>query len=106
RVDPIDADLRAWIAFLDAYAASAAPDELLAQRDLGMNDLARLRRAWDKRMTRDASLVKRAAKLKKDGVPPLPALRVGPRKLVKSPWAGKLPTKAETAAVVEARASA
>jgi hypothetical protein len=94
-VEPLEGDVRAWVAFLAAMATAPSSGELLAQHGLGPNDLSRLRRGWDRRMKENPSLEKRAAELRKSPgrVPPVraaePALR---------PSGAKPPTPPEEAA--------
>jgi hypothetical protein len=85
-VAPIDADLAAWMSFLRAYGAHAAPDQLLAAAGLGLNDLSRLRRRWDQRLKEDAKLKEQAAEIAKKGPGPLPPLRVEPPRWKRFPW--------------------
>jgi hypothetical protein len=110
-VEPLDADLSAWVAFLAAMTAAPAPDELLAQHDLGPNDLARLRRRWERRMKAEPALEKRAAELRKKGAGRLPRVRAAPRALQRSnsapmPVPQAPSSTATTAAAVETKDAA
>jgi hypothetical protein len=94
-VAPIDADLAAWMSFLAAYGAHAAPFELLKGKGIGLNDLSRLQRRWARRMAEDERLPKQAADLAKKGPGPLPPIRVDPPVLKRFPWSpGAAPTPA------------
>jgi hypothetical protein len=84
-VEPLDADLSAWVAFLGALAAAPSAGEVLALHGLGENDLARLRRGWDKRMKEDPTLEKRAAELRQRGGGRVPRVRVAPAVLPHAP---------------------
>jgi hypothetical protein len=84
KVEPIDGDLSAWVAFLGAFTAAPATEELLLQHGLGPNDLSRLHRRWAARMKAEPALEKRAAELRKKGPGRLPRLRVGNASLVGS----------------------
>ena len=85
-IDPLDGDLAAWLAFLGAFSAHAAPFELLQSLGLGMNDLARMQRRWAKRMSEDEQLGKKAAELAKKQPGELPRVRAGEAKLKPFPW--------------------
>ncbi|XXT19878.1 hypothetical protein WME94_57620 [Sorangium sp. So ce429] len=80
RVEPLAEDAASWASFLAAFEAHPAPFELLRWNDLGMNDVARLRRRWARRAEEDARLgellVELRAKPAKLGL-----LRVGSRVL-------------------------
>ncbi|WP_437913590.1 hypothetical protein WME73_45020 [Sorangium sp. So ce302] len=80
RVEPLGEDEAAWASFLAVFAAHPAPFELLQENDLGMNDVARLRRRWARRVDEDAKI----GELLKDlhaRPGKLGSLRVGPRVL-------------------------
>jgi hypothetical protein len=77
-VEPIDADVAAWAAFLAALARDA--EALLQQHGITHDDVARLRRAWDARTAADPGVRQRLAELRHDPGP-LPALRVVKAKL-------------------------
>ena len=64
---PLDGDLSAWVGFLRAYAASPAPFALLEGKGLGLNDMARLQRRWEKALAGDAELARKAAALAAEG---------------------------------------
>ena len=84
EVDPLRSDVAAWASFLDAYGAQVNPFEWLHGASLGMNDISRLGRAWERRMKEDPSIEKQFAELRKGPLAPLPALRVQPPVLRKS----------------------
>ncbi|WP_437528264.1 hypothetical protein WME79_44595 [Sorangium sp. So ce726] len=80
KVEPLAEDPTAWAGFLAAFGAHPAPFELLQENDLGMNDVARLRRRWARRAEEEAKV----GELLKDlHTQPgkLGSLRVGPRVL-------------------------
>ncbi|WP_437277845.1 hypothetical protein WME90_42530 [Sorangium sp. So ce375] len=80
RVEPLAEDPTAWASFLAVFAAHPAPFELLQEKDLGMNDVARLRRRWVRRVDEDAKIGELLKDLHaKPGK--LGSLRVGPRVL-------------------------
>jgi hypothetical protein len=85
-VTPIDADLAAWMSFLQAYGAHRAPFEMLGQAGLRLNDMSRLQRRWSRRLAADEALRRQAAELAKKGLGPLPPLRVQPGALKPFPW--------------------
>jgi hypothetical protein len=83
---PIDSDLAAWMSFLHAYGAHAAPFEMLHGAGLRLNDLSRLQRRWAARMAEDPGLEKQAADLARRGLPGPSPLRVAPSVLKPFPW--------------------
>lgn len=85
-VAPIDADLRAWMSFLQAYGAHPSPPEMLTAAGLGLNDLSRLQRRWARRMAEDAKLPAEAAEIAAKGPGPLPPLRVEKAAWKRFPW--------------------
>ena len=95
EVTPLRTDLAAWLAFLDAYAAHPKPFEMLQASTLGMNDIARLGRAWDRRMKQDPSIEKRIAELRKGPALELPAITVKPAVLKPSSGAAKIELPAD-----------
>ncbi|WP_437763416.1 hypothetical protein WMF27_41095 [Sorangium sp. So ce281] len=56
KIEPLANDPAAWASFLAAFGAHPAPFELLQENDLGMNDVARLRRRWARRAEEDAKV--------------------------------------------------
>ncbi len=83
KVAPLADDLAAWLAFLDAYAASADASALLASLDLGQNDLSRLGRRWERLAKADPQHAARIVELRKKPLA-LPRLRAEPRALKRS----------------------
>ncbi|MGK4001160.1 hypothetical protein WMF31_00945 [Sorangium sp. So ce1036] len=80
QVEPLAEDPTAWASFLAAFEAHPAPFELLQEQDLGMNDVARLRRRWARRAEKDAKVGEIIAERRtKPGR--LGPLRIGPRVL-------------------------
>lgn len=94
RVVPLDEDLAAWMSFLAVWSAHVAPFELLAALGLGMNDIARLQRAWARRLAQDASLQRAAAELAKKPPAPLPAVTVTEAVCKPFPWSLRAPALA------------
>ncbi|MGK4008488.1 hypothetical protein WMF31_38115 [Sorangium sp. So ce1036] len=103
RVEPLADDPAAWASFLAAFGAHPAPFELLQEKDLGMNDVARLRRRWARRAEQDAKIGELLEELRtKPGK--LGSLRIGPRVLrpsrVAKAWrAAEVPAEEHSAAV-------
>ncbi|KYF69382.1 hypothetical protein [Sorangium cellulosum] len=102
-IDPLAEDATAWASFLAAFEAHAAPFELLKQKDLGMNDVARLRRRWARRAEEDATVGELLLKLRAEPEELRP-FRVGPRVLRPSRVAeargpAMAPTREPTAAI-------
>ncbi|WP_437606218.1 hypothetical protein WMF20_35180 [Sorangium sp. So ce834] len=80
QVEPLASDPAAWVSFLAAFGAHPAPFELLQERDLGMNDVARLRRRWARRAEEDAKVGELLKELHAEPGK-LGSLRAGPRVL-------------------------
>lgn len=86
EVFPLETEPRAWAAFLFAYGARPA-DEMTAETGLGLPDLSRLNRHWQKRCWGDVSITDRLTEHRRevealpDAKSALPALRIGPRTL-------------------------
>ncbi|AUX28183.1 MULTISPECIES: hypothetical protein [Sorangium] len=102
-VEPLAENAAAWAGFLAAFEAHPAPFELLQENDLGMNDVARLRRRWARRAEEDAKLGELLVELRAKPAE-LGPLRVGPRVLRPSRGAdagvpAKAPTDEPTATV-------
>ncbi|MGK3988027.1 hypothetical protein WME99_33600 [Sorangium sp. So ce136] len=103
-IEPLADDAAAWASFLAAFGAHPAPFELLQEKRVGMNDIARLRRRWARRAEEDAELGELLAELRARPGEPGP-LRVGPQVLRRSRAAGArgpadAPTAEDTAAVM------
>ncbi|KYG10924.1 hypothetical protein BE21_09545 [Sorangium cellulosum] len=79
-VEPLAEDAAAWARFLAAFEAHPAPLELLHGNDLGMNDVARLRRRWARRAEEDAKIGELLVELRAKPAK-LEPLRVGSRAL-------------------------
>lgn len=75
RVPPLDEDLRAWFAFVQALQNVPEPVDFLRRMGLGTADTAYLHRLWSERMLRDEKLREQAlAMMDEDfGEAPLPA---------------------------------
>ncbi|WP_438015115.1 hypothetical protein WMF18_30095 [Sorangium sp. So ce315] len=103
QVEPLAEDAAAWASFLAAFGAHAAPFELLQEVDLGMNDVARLRRRWARRAEEDAKIGELIAELRaKPGE--LGPLRVGPpvlrpSRVVNARGPAKVPAREQAAAL-------
>ncbi|WP_437622971.1 hypothetical protein [Sorangium sp. So ce1151] len=102
-VEPLAEDAAAWASFLAAFEVHPAPFELLTEKGLGMNDVARLRRRWARRVEEDAKLGELLVELRaKPGK--LGPLRVGsrvlrPSRVADARAAAKAPEGEPTAAV-------
>ncbi|HTN91946.1 MAG TPA: hypothetical protein VL242_50100 [Sorangium sp.] len=103
-IEPLADDAAAWASFLAAFGAHPAPFELLREKRVGMNDMARLRRRWARRAEEDTKLGELLAELRaRPGE--LGPLRVGPQVLRPSRGAGArgpadAPTSEATAAAI------
>lgn len=107
KVTPLDEDLAAWLGFLGAYAAHAAPFDLLGGLGLGMSDLGRLQRRWSKRLAEDQELAKEAAELAKAKPSAVPRVTAGRGVLTPFPWSKKgAPDRASSPEVKAAGAGA
>jgi len=84
EVTPLRGDVAAWLAFLDAYGAPGRPFELLRALGLGLNDVSRLKRRWDRRLKEDTSIEQRIVELRRSALAPLPSLVVKPAVLRRS----------------------
>jgi hypothetical protein len=83
RVTPLEDDPNAWVAFLHAFSTSPEPFELLETNGLGMNDISRLRRRWERRVAQENGLEKELAKLAREPGE-LPPIQVEPAVLRRS----------------------
>lgn len=83
RVTPLEDDPDAWVAFLHAFSKSPEPFELLKTNGLGMNDISRLRRRWERRVAQENGLEKELAKLAREPGA-LPPIQVEPAALRRS----------------------
>lgn len=96
RVAPLEKELESWIHFLRCYEAHPDPFDLLTAVGLGLNDMSRLGRHWNRRFDLDPKLAKSAAKLslkiegriEKGEKPRLPMIEVTEAQLTPSPAAG------------------
>lgn len=103
-VKPLDDDLAAWMGFLGAYGAHAAPFDLLRGLGLGMSDLGRLQRRWEKRLATDAELAKQAAELAKQKPRAVPRVSAAKGVLKPFPWSKKGAPAPATATAMDAEA--
>lgn len=95
RVAPLEKELESWIHFLRCYEAHPDPFDLLTAVGLGLNDMSRLGRHWNRRFDLDPKLAKDAAKLslkiegriQKGEKPRLPMIEVSEARLLPSPAA-------------------
>lgn len=92
KVDPLDADLSAWLGFLKAWSAAPKPFEILSGHGLTLADVGRLGRAWERAFARDDKLARRAEQLTRSARMP-GKVTVEPGKLRPFPWS---PGVAET----------
>jgi hypothetical protein len=86
EIPPLDADIAAWMGFLGAYAADGSPFDLLQGLGLGLNDLSRLSRKWQKRLAEDEKVRKQAAELARKNLKTAPKVRVSEAELKPFPW--------------------
>jgi hypothetical protein len=56
RLPPFDEELRAWLDLVRAWASAPEPQEFLAEKKLGVAELAHLHRLWSERLAKDAKL--------------------------------------------------
>ena len=91
EVPPLDTGLAAWLAFLEAYATAPQPFLFLQRCDLGLNDISRLRRAWERRAQADPALAKMMAELRTRPLASLPPVEPKPRVLKPSRFAPEPP---------------
>ncbi|WP_437312627.1 hypothetical protein [Sorangium sp. So ce385] len=89
-VRPLDADLRAWIAFLRVMEAQEDPMALLARVGLRPADLLRLHGVWSGKLSEDADLRARAESWLAAAPSALPEITVGPPVLTAPPAEGPL----------------
>ena len=107
KVAPLDDDLAAWLGFLGAYGKHTAPFDLLGGLGLGMNDLGRLQRRWDKRLKADQELAKQAEELAKKKPSAVPKVSAAKGVLKPFPWSKRrAPIKASPPEVIRREAPA
>lgn len=78
-ISPLDDDVVSWLAFSDLAARDA--DESLQRWELGPNDLARLARHWQSKLS-DPEVQRRAREARARGLPPLRHVTAGPKVLL------------------------
>ena len=83
KVEPLAADLGAWVGFVAALGTSAG---LLDRHGLRPTDVGRLQRKWQRRMEGDKALGKQAEQLASKPPPPPPKIEVDPPRLSPFPW--------------------
>lgn len=86
RVHPLDDDLGAWVAFLQAFSGDGDPVALLRKLGLGPNDIARLSRRWARKLASCSELRSRSAELRARPLS-LPRITATPAALRPSPFA-------------------
>jgi hypothetical protein len=84
RVEPVDTDVAAWAAFLNALATATDTGALLFGWKLGPNDISRLTRRWAKRAAEEPAIAKQIEDLRKKGQGKVPPLNVAPAALRRS----------------------
>ncbi|XXT15151.1 hypothetical protein WME94_33365 [Sorangium sp. So ce429] len=81
-IEPLDDDLEQFLAFQRHLSAAAQPTDLLTTHGLFLGDWVRLQERWAERLAADASARARGLQLlSAPEMPPLPAVRPGPRML-------------------------
>jgi hypothetical protein len=87
RIEPLDTELGAWLAFVRAWGHAPEPAAFLEERGLSANDVSRLRRVWDVRFEEQPALALEAARrLARGELGPVPPLHVAAKRLVPFPW--------------------
>lgn len=105
RVAPLDDDLGAWMAFLNAWSAHPAPFDLLAQMDISPSDVTRIQGAWAQRLEKDEALQKQALDLAKKKRSAVPKVTVTRADLKPFPWSKKRKTETEEPVLVKPKLS-
>jgi hypothetical protein len=78
RVEPLDDDVSAWLAFQAASVRAPDPTEFLEARGLTALDMMRIASAWTQRMSTDGDLRMEALRGMERTDGPVPEVRVGP----------------------------
>ncbi len=92
-IPPLDEDLGAWLDFTRRWGADPEPHATLAALGLRPADLARLHRAWMRRLGEDPELAKRAARVLGDAPGPMPEVRPTRRAPIAMPAPPAQPAK-------------
>ncbi|MFO0757236.1 MAG: hypothetical protein U0359_12145 [Byssovorax sp.] len=95
RVEPLEADLAAWLGFLGAYSAHPAPFDLLRELGLRPADIARVQGLWARRMEAEEALREEAFSIAKKKPSAVPAVTVTRPKLRPFPWSRKAPARTD-----------
>ncbi|MEO7331844.1 MAG: hypothetical protein ABI193_24930 [Minicystis sp.] len=102
RVDPLDVDLQAWLGFLGAFSAHAAPFDLLEDLGLSPTDLSRVQGAWTQKIEADEALRKETIAIALKQPKAIPRVTVTRAILRPFPWSRR--TVAEPGAANDIRA--
>ncbi len=92
-VAPLDTDIGAWLGLCNAFGPGSESLELLRRWSLTLADIARIGRAWERQLARDAKLRARAAELRASAKPPS-QVSVSPARLRPFPWSTPAPRPA------------
>lgn len=92
-VAPLDTDIGAWLGLCNAFGPGSESLELLRRWSLTLADIARIGRAWERQLARDAKLRARAAELRASAKPPS-RVSVSPARLRPFPWSTPAPRPA------------
>lgn len=84
-ISPLDSDKSAWAGLLGALATSEEPSSVAEALGLTMSDIARLGRAWKRRIQAEPSVAKELAELAATAKAPT-RIEAEPRKLRPFPW--------------------
>ncbi|APR87913.1 hypothetical protein A7982_13262 [Minicystis rosea] len=82
---PLDVELRAWLDFQRAWAASESPLAFLEERGMGATDLHRLQQHWSGRLADEAALRAEAGAILGGAPGPVPTVKPAPAHLGASP---------------------
>ncbi len=97
RVDPLDVDLEAWLGFLGAFSAHAAPFDLLKDLGLSPADLSRVQGAWTQKIEADEALRKETVAIALKQPKAIPRVTVTRAILRPFPWSHRTVTEPGTA---------
>jgi hypothetical protein len=89
RVAPLEDDIGAWLAFLNAWSAHPAPFELLDDLGMSPSDVSRVQGAWAARIADDEDLRKKALELARNKPSAIPKVTVTRADLRPFPWTKK-----------------
>lgn len=86
---PLEDDLNAWLAFLNAWSTHSSPFELLDDLGLGPSDVSRIQGVWAQRIEKDESLRTEAQKIARKRPSAVPRVKVTCAELKPFPWTKK-----------------